>query len=128
MIFVYKKLQFITVGIIMKHELINYINYVEPINARMMIMTLREKVPIYIFSIYAPTAEAQSESKDNVHELLRTHIKKRKCKTGMMIIGADTNTKLIAPCSQYEEGIGPCMFGCGEDISEGTGVEESRHY
>ena len=55
------------VGTIIKIEHRNSIKYVEPMNARMMIMTLRGKVPIYIFSIYAPTAEADSETKDNFH-------------------------------------------------------------
>ena len=85
----------------------------------MMIMTLKGKVPIYIFSIYAPTAEADSETKEHFRELLRTHIKTQR-ETGMVIIGADMNTKLIAPGNQDEEGIGPYIFGYGEDISEGT--------
>ena len=45
----------------------------------------------------------------------------------MVIIGADMNTKLIAPGNQDEEGIGPYIFGYGEQISEGTGVEESSN-
>ena len=52
---------------------------------------------------------------------------KKERKTGMVVIGADMNTKLIAPGNQDEEGIGPYIFGYGEETSEGTGVEESRH-
>ena len=114
------------VGIRINNEFRSYIQYVEPINARILIMTLRGTVPIYIFSIYAPTAEADSETKDNFHELLRTHIKNKKRKTGMVIIGADTNAKRIAPGNQDEEVIGPYIFGHGEEISEGAGVEQSR--
>ena len=45
----------------------------------------------------------------------------------MVIVGADMNTKLVSPGNQDEEGIGPYIFGYGEEISEGTGVEESRN-
>ena len=55
------------------------------------------------------------------------HIKTKR-KTGMVIIGADMNTRLVSPGSQDEEGIGPYIFGHGEELSEGTGVEENRNF
>ena len=114
------------VGIIIKNELRNYVVDVEPISERMMVLTLRGKITLYIISAYAPHAGIDYETKEQFHQLLREQIKKRR-KQGMVIVGADMNTKFREPGTIEEEGVGPYIFGQGTEIEEGAGVEESRN-
>ena len=100
------------VAIVIRNELRNYMLDVEDINERLMIMTLRGKIPLHAISAYAPIAAAKYETETVFHDQLRADVKHRQ-KKGMTIRGADMNTKLRTEDQGAiaEEGIGQHILG-----------------
>ena len=91
----------------------------------MIKMKIRGKIDIYIISAYAPTAEAQEEDKDKFYDELKKHINKHKI-GGVTYVGADMNAEIKEPGDSPSDGIGEHIFGYGQQIGEGAGVEDNR--
>ena len=96
-------------AIVIRNKLRNYILDVEDINERIMIITLRGKIDLHVFSAYAPTAAATYEEKESFHKILKENIRKRR-KQCMIIIGANMNTKFLEGGINGDEGVGQHIF------------------
>ena len=114
------------VGVVIRNELRNYIKDVNCINERLMAVTLHGQVDIHLFTAYAPTAAATAQEKDVFYKALQNTYNTYK-KKGMVITGADMNSKLIAAGNAQEEGIGQFVSGEGQEAEEGEGVEDNRN-
>ena len=83
------------VGIVINNELLNYIREIEPINDRIMSITLGYTVPITIICNYSRTAteghtfEQKTEHYDKLEETTKTHLNK-----GPTYTCGDFNAKL----------------------------------
>lgn len=113
------------VGIIVNSKIRPYIKDIEPINERLMSITLSGKIDLHVIATYAPTAAAPTIQKEEYYEQLKKHVKP-KLKQGVLVIGADMNAKLNEAGDGGEEGIGKHVFGLGHEVEEGEGVPESR--
>ena len=93
------------VGVIIRKDLRNYVKDVQAINERIMVVTLRGKVDLHLFSAYAPTAAADADTKEALHKQPRKEVNTRK-KKGLILIGADMNAELVERGGAETEGIG----------------------
>ena len=59
------------VAIVVSNEFRNYVIDVEPMNHRIMSITLRGTVPLRILSVYAPTAQAEERTKTDFYKTLK---------------------------------------------------------
>ena len=67
------------VAIVICNDLLNYIQEIEPIDDRIMYMTLGHTMPVTFVNVYAPTAEHDTETKESFYtKLRRVQIKKQK--------------------------------------------------
>ena len=104
-------------------EFTNYTSDTEATDERLMVMTLRGHTDIHIVAAHAPTAAATE--KDTFYSTPQTAIHKRK-KRRMVIIGADMTSKFVETSIAQGDGISHDMFGEGQTLEEGAGVEVNR--
>ena len=72
-------------------------------------MTFRGTVPLQILSVYAPTAMASEENKEQFYDEVTKRIKKSS-KQGITLIMGDLNARIQAQLHDDEEGVGPHTF------------------
>ena len=59
------------VAIIIKNDLLNYIQDIQPINDRLMYITLEHIMPVTFINVYMPTAEHTTEVKELCYKQLQ---------------------------------------------------------
>ena len=90
------------VGIIINNKLAKHIEDIEPINERIMYITIGGTLPINIIVVYMPTAVHQSDEKDKCYNILQDTYNEFKNKGPTYIIG-DFNARMIYPNNDKEE-------------------------
>jgi exonuclease III len=96
------------VGMVINNNFLKYIEDIEPVNDRLMFVTLRGIIESNIICTYMPPAERQNhlerlvEDKDKAYDEIQKVIDKKKNKGPMYICG-DWNARLIYPTSTEEE-------------------------
>ena len=115
------------VAIVISNKLEGIIDDIDPVNDRIMSLKLRYKVPITIFSIYAPPSERTTQEKETFYELLTPLFKKASAR-GPAILGGDFNARVQTKLDDSEQGIGPFTFDKEKTMLEAQGeeIQENR--
>jgi len=92
------------VALVIDNEYLQFIDDLEPINDRIMYITLKGTIKTTIVSAYAPTADRTTEEKEQYYLDIQQVIDKKKSKGPLYILG-DWNARLIYPQSENEEHI-----------------------
>lgn len=82
------------VAIVVHNSYLQDIEDIEPINCRVMYITLRGAMPTTIISAYLPTADRPSEEKTTTYDLLQK-TQDRKKNHGPIYLNGDWNARLI---------------------------------
>ena len=90
------------VGIVIRNDLAKHITDIEPINERLMYITLASTLPINIIVTYMPTSIHSTDEKDKAYDNLRNTFEKLNNKGPTYIVG-DFNARLIYPGNNTEE-------------------------
>ena len=90
------------VGLVRRKDLAKHIEGIEPINERLMYITLDGTIQTNIIVTYMPTSIDPTEIKDKAYEHLRDTYDKLKNKGPTYIVG-DFNARLIYPNNSTEE-------------------------
>ena len=81
------------VAFVVHNEMLNYIKDIEPINDRMMILTIGYSMETTIIDAYAPTADKDEEVKKEFYDELEKQYNKYTNKGPTIIIG-DLNARI----------------------------------
>ena len=81
------------VAIVIRNELRNYIVQVAPVSDRIMYITLKGRRNMDVFSVYAPTAQADEQKKTTFYKELTAATKTSKSKNILFIMG-DFNARI----------------------------------
>ena len=90
------------VGIVIRKDLAKHIEDIEPINERLMYITIDGTIQVNLIVAYMPTAIDPIELKDKAYEELQDTYDKLKNKGPTYIVG-DFNARLIYPNNSTEE-------------------------
>ena len=90
------------VAIIVKNQLTRHIIDIEPINERLMYITLDSTLPINIINTYIPTSVASADDKEKTYTNLQNIYDKLKNKGPTYILGG-FNARTIYPTNSTEE-------------------------
>ena len=90
------------VGLVIRKDIAKHIEDIEPINDRLMYITIDGTIQINIIVAYMPTAIDPTEIKDKAYENLQNLYDKLKNKGPTYIVG-DFNARLIYPNNSTEE-------------------------
>ena len=82
------------VAVVIRNELRNYINDVEPISDRMIKLKLKGVVLLTFLGAYAPTALATDATKQSFYKTMREQICKEKNK-GLLALNGDFNARIL---------------------------------
>ncbi len=77
------------VGMIINNKYIQHIDDIEPINDRLMRLTLKGSLPVTIINTYIPTADRPQQEKDIIYEDIKQIIRKHKNKGPTYLVGED---------------------------------------
>ena len=58
------------VAVVVSNDLVNYIHNIVPINDRLMYVVLGYGMPVTLINVYVPTAEHETETKENLYARL----------------------------------------------------------
>jgi exonuclease III len=97
------------VAIVVSNELINYIWDINPINDRIIAVTLGYSIPIRFISAYAPTSAAEPETKEKFYKQLKT-IQTKLQKQGPTYTMGDFNARVQKRLHATEQPIGNFTF------------------
>ena len=97
------------VAVVFRNEMRNYVQKVIHINERIIAVKMRGVVPITIIGVYAPTAMASWEKKQEFYKTLKLETKKAKNNGATFVMG-DFNARLQCRLADSEECIGPYTF------------------
>ena len=98
------------VGIVVENKYVQYIEDIEPINDRIIRMTLNGKMPVTILGIYLPQAGRPEEEGELIAKQVDREIKKWKAKGPLYILG-DMNARIQrAEGRREKEHIGKYTF------------------
>ena len=92
------------VGIVINNKHIKCIEDIEPIDARLMYITLKGTIPITIIVTYMPPVDRPEEENIKAYNNLQNIIEQSTSKGPMYILG-DWNARLIYPITAEEERI-----------------------
>lgn len=122
-----KEQHYAGVAIIIKNELNNYIEDIQPINERLMIITIKSTIPITIVAVYAHTAQYTLLEKQNLYEEIKKLHSKHKNKSIVHIVG-DFNARIQTKTTEEEICIGKHTFNKNNITLEKQDqkMEESR--
>jgi len=91
------------VGLVIRNDLAKHIEDIEPINDRLMYITIASTLPINIIVAYMPTSIENAYTKDKAYEKLQDAYEKLKNQGPTYIVG-DFKARLIYPgSSTWEE-------------------------
>ena len=93
------------VGIVIRNELLHYVDDIQPLGERLMSIKLKAIVPVYIFTAYAPTAMAEERDKDRFYKELETETQLIINK-GILITQGDFNARIRGRISEDETVVG----------------------
>ena len=68
------------VGVVVRNDLVKYIEDIEPINERLMYITFASSLPITLIITYMPTSIDNTENKEKAYENLQNTYEKHKGK------------------------------------------------
>ena len=102
------------VAIVVANDFRNYVKDVEPINDRIMAVTLRGPIPVKIYSVYAPTAMASEATKTSFYTTLSNSVRPCQSKCIVYVMG-DFNARVQAQQPGEEIAIGPHTFDAQAD-------------
>ena len=89
------------VAIIVKNELQNYIEDIQPINERLMRITLSLAIPVTLIAVYAHTAMEEYETKKKLYDEIKEEFNKHKSKHITHITG-DFNARIQTKLNEEE--------------------------
>ncbi len=116
------------VGLVIGNKFLQFIEDIEPIDDRLMYITLKCAIEITIVITYMPAADRPTEEKQRAYGNLQKVIDKRKGKGPLYIMG-DWNARLIYPITiEEEEVMGKhTLHENGEKVENHTeGMRENR--
>ena len=123
-----KQHHFAGVAIIVKNKLINYMEDIQPINERLMTITLNLAIPVTVIAVYAHTAMEDYEIKKKLYDEIKAEFTKHKSKHITHIVG-DFNARIQTKLSEEETCIGQHTFNKHNITIETQGdkIDESRN-
>ena len=92
------------VACVIRNELINYVLDIEPINGRIMSLTLNAAIPITFINVYAPPATSNIDKKTDFYKTLETYTTD-KGKQSIIVTSGDFNARIGRCAGPHEEHI-----------------------
>ena len=80
-------------GIVMRNDYTKHIEDIEPVDDRLITLTLKSTLKVKNINTYMPQADRPNEEKDKVYQQTRKELRKHKNK-GPTYIGGDFNARL----------------------------------
>ena len=122
-----KEHHFAGVAVVSRNELRNYIEDIQPINERIMIITMKFTIPTTIIAVYAHTAQQPLQDKQQFYNEIKKIHNKHKSKHIVHIVG-DFNARIQTKTTEEETCIGKHTFNKNNITLEKQDeqMEESR--